>query len=422
MTVHATHDQSRRVISLAASISPQANMHRPLDVRHLILDVCASHPAQANGVFNVARQLALEQLHAGDTARIMFLCDPDSRPGTNSESVPVTVCPVVAPRVKGRPLFLPSQIESEIVKGVTPSTVFHIHGGRNPLLIYLARALQKRHLRFAVTVHGRYSHVFDEQQRLVRSMPAIYLRWLEGRALASATFVHAVSPIERDILRQLSPNASVEFIANAAYSSALDGTPGVPPRRLPSAQFPTFGYFGRLEIEHKGLDLLVHGFAQYRHRGGRGRLSIFGSGPGLEKLTAIVKEAGVSGSVDLAGPQFDEAKFERLRAWDFLVMPSRFDGMPIAALEAGITGLPLILSPATGLGEHIKKFKAGDVITPLTADGVSEALSRASGVSADDFQRLSLNAYHMALDVGDWTSVAERLRILYESPELSKSR
>ena len=142
----------------------------------------------------------------------------------------------------------------------------------------------------------------------------------------------------------------------------MDGSPPAPSRSAPSSEFPRFGYFGRLEIEHKGLDLLVEGFARYRHNGGRGHLAIFGTGPAFEKLAGLITASGASDWVTLDGPRFGEAKFEALRSWDYLVMPSRFDGMPIAALEAALVGLPLLVSPATGLGELIETYGAGDMI------------------------------------------------------------
>jgi glycosyltransferase involved in cell wall biosynthesis len=177
-----------------------------------------------------------------------------------------------------------------------------------------------------------------------------------------------------------------------------------------------FGYFGRLEIEHKGLDLLVGGFAHYRNSGGKGHLGIFGTGPAFERLAALIAASGTSDHVTLEGPRFGEAKFEILRTWDYLVMPSRFDGMPIAALEAALVGLPLLVSPATGLGELIERHRAGDMIRPLTAEGVAATLRRAETVTPSDWQTKSANAYRMAIAAGDWTTVAERIRALYNRP------
>ena len=189
MTVHAMHDRSTQRLSSTARRPSRADLRRaPLDVRHLILDVCATHPAQANGVFTVAKQLAWEQLKAGDSARIIFLCDPDSRSEAGAGEIPISVCPVVAPTIKGRPLFLPAAIKSTLIAGTGRSTVFHIHGGRNPLLIHVAQMLRRNDLPYAVTVHGRYSHLFDDRMQIARRVPALYLRWFEGHALKGARF------------------------------------------------------------------------------------------------------------------------------------------------------------------------------------------------------------------------------------------
>jgi glycosyltransferase involved in cell wall biosynthesis len=185
-----------------------------------------------------------------------------------------------------------------------------------------------------------------------------------------------------------------------------------------------FGFCGRLEIEHKGLDLLVEGFAHYASTGGKGKLVIFGTGPAISKIAAMIEELGMSDRIELHGPRFGEEKFRTLRSWDFFIMPSRFDGMPIAALEAALLGLPLIMSPATGLEDLISEFGAGDMIQPLTREGVADAMRRAAGLSADRWHRQSLNAHRMAAGF-DWKSVAEELRALYagrsDTPRLATS-
>jgi glycosyltransferase involved in cell wall biosynthesis len=386
----------------------------PIEVRHLILDICASHPAEANGVYTVARQLALEQIRAGDAASVTFLCNAGEGLKVGSSEVPTTVRPVAAPKLRGRPLYLPASIASSLMAGAGPHTFFHIHGGRTPLLMQVARALRRRKFAYAVTVHGRYTHVFGDEQEVVRRVPAFYLRWLEAHSLNRARFVHAVSPLERDILRNVAPNARVEFVANAAYSSSLDGLPQAPTRTTVSPNYPVFGFGGRLEIEHKGLDLLVDGFAEYRRTGGRGRLAIFGTGPAQARLDEMVAAHRLNDAVDMLGPRFGEAKYQALHSWDFFVMPSRYDGMPLAALEAGLTGLPLILSSATGLGDYIEHYDAGDMIDPLNAEAVAAAMRRAEALPIGVWRERSANAYEMAVAAGDWTAVARQLRALYE--------
>lgn len=415
MSALASHEAVASRSTRPAPPAPLAAVQlAPIEVRHLILDICASHPAEANGVYTVARQLALEQIRAGDAASVTFLCNPGEGLKFDPTEVPTVICPVTAPKVRGRPLYLPEAIASTLTAGAGRHTFFHIHGGRTPLLMHVAHALRRRKFAYAVTVHGRYTHVFGNKQEIVRRLPAFYLKWFEARSLKDARFVHAVSPLERDILRNVAPNARVEFVANAAYSSSLDGVPAPPVRTRVSPDYPLFGFGGRLEIEHKGLDLLVDGFAAYRRAGGKGRLAIFGTGPAQARIDAMVAAQDVADMVDLHGPRFGEAKFEILRSWDFFIMPSRYDGMPLAALEAGLMGLPLILSSPTGLGDYIERYDAGDMINPLGVEGVAAAMHRAEALPAEAWRKRSANAYKMAVAAGDWTVVARQLRAFYE--------
>ena len=49
-----------------------------------------------------------------------------------------------------------------------------------------------------------------------------------------------------------------------------------------------FGYMGRLAMKHKGLDTLIYAFADYKNKGGKGKLLLVGGGPDERKLKKIV--------------------------------------------------------------------------------------------------------------------------------------
>ena len=383
-----------------------------MDIRHLVFDMSVSHDLKANGVYNVARQVAAEQTAAGETARLIFLRE-EGQVAPTEPSLDLQVLPLEGRKVLGRRVSINADILQAMTAGCSGQTFFHIHTARQPLLLQITAYLRELSIPYGITVHGRYSHAFDRHNNPTYRLTALYLQHVERRVLEGARFVQGLSAVECRLIRSIAPRARVEHVSNAAYSSRFEGHPIRPGRTVPSSRFPTFGYLGRYEIQHKGLDLLIAGFAAYRNAGGCGVLELVGTGPAREEIAAQAQAFGVAKYVTIDAPRFGAEKARALAAWDYFVMPSRFEGVPIGALEAGLAGLPLILSAETGLREQLADFRAGFGIEALSPEAVAYAFHQAECCSAEQWSDMSGAAYHMALSVGDWTKIAAQLVALY---------
>jgi len=100
----------------------------------------------------------------------------------------------------------------------------------------------------------------------------------------------------------------------------------------------SFGYrFGQLG---KGQDLIIRALAE----AGRDdiRLVFVGDGQLRVEMESLAKALAVAGQCRFIGTVPDPANY--LAMADAAVMPSRFEGLSIAAIEAACAGLPLILS------------------------------------------------------------------------------
>ena len=78
---------------------------------------------------------------------------------------------------------------------------------------------------------------------------------------------------------------------------------------------------------------------------------------------AIVKELGALDNVSVVEPIFGISRF--LASFDYMLMPSEFEGLPLMAVEASMAGLPVICSDCPGLCETVPHD------WPLTAHGNS---------------------------------------------------
>jgi glycosyltransferase involved in cell wall biosynthesis len=383
-----------------------------LDIRHVAIVDGTGHPSEANGVHNVARALVREQQVAGEQARLVLLTHGKAAPVADS-SCPHQVIHLDGPALRGHAMRMSRDSIDELLAGAGVNTFCHIHGGREPMLPGLGRALRRRAIPYAITVHGRFSHVYDPAGRTVKRNTALYLKLFERSLLEGAQFVQALSEEEAVIFRRIAPRARIKIIGNGAYSSSLGQTPSSPEPRGVSPHYPHFGYCGRYAIAHKGLDLLLEGFASYYAAGGNGRLTMIGTGPARDELEQMAARLGLAARVQILGPSFGAERDALLRECDYFVVPSRFEGVPLAALEAALLGLPLIVTAGSGLRTLVMAEKAGLPIDDHSAAAVAAALRNAENLGPDEWQERATAAHDVAKKQCDWARIALQLRAEY---------
>lgn len=102
------------------------------------------------------------------------------------------------------------------------------------------------------------------------------------------------------------------------------------------------------------------------------RLTIAGDGPERERLERTAAELGVRERVEFLGEVRHDRVATLIDAATVVVMPSRFEGMPLVALEAAWMGRPVVASAAPGFDEVIV-----DGVTGRLVEGDDEALAAA---------------------------------------------
>jgi len=103
-------------------------------------------------------------------------------------------------------------------------------------------------------------------------------------------------------------------------------------------------------------------------------LHLIGDGELRPELERRFAAAGVSDRVRLPGARNDIPS--QLAMLDLLVLPSRWEGMPNAALEAMASGLPVVATRVGGTPEVVADGETGVLVAPGDADALAEALGR----------------------------------------------
>jgi glycosyltransferase involved in cell wall biosynthesis len=113
---------------------------------------------------------------------------------------------------------------------------------------------------------------------------------------------------------------------------------------------------GRL-VPQKGFDILIAAFAKIASQIPDLYCLIVGEGEGKEKLSAQIQTAGLIGRIRLVGYHDRPQAMSILKSSDIFVMPSRYEGTPIALLEAAALARPILATCAGGIPELVTHEK-----------------------------------------------------------------
>lgn len=131
----------------------------------------------------------------------------------------------------------------------------------------------------------------------------------------------------------------------------------------------------RLYLADKGQDLLLQVLTQARWRQRPLHLTLYGAGPDEAAIRGMIAFLGLQTRVSLGGYQADIARLWRQH--HALVLPSRHEGLPLALVEAMLSGRPAIATDAGGIAELLTDGETGFLAAAPTFQALDEALERA---------------------------------------------
>jgi glycosyltransferase involved in cell wall biosynthesis len=128
---------------------------------------------------------------------------------------------------------------------------------------------------------------------------------------------------------------------------------------------------GRLVYE-KGHEFLVQAIPSVIQSFPKLTVGICGSGPLFTQLGEQISTLALESNVRLLGQW--ENVLELLAAADAFVLPSRWEGLPIALLEAMMAGLPVIATRVQGVEEVIENGVQGFLVPLENSEELSKAI------------------------------------------------
>lgn len=136
---------------------------------------------------------------------------------------------------------------------------------------------------------------------------------------------------------------------------------------------PIVGGLGRWDPQ-KGFDVLLRALATPPLPSLSFRAVLGGYGPEEKRLRALAERLGLASRCHWAGYQEDAKDF--LSALDLCVLPSRWEGFGLVAVEAMACGVPVVASAVDSLPEIIRDRREGRLVPPEDPRSLALAIAK----------------------------------------------
>ena len=175
-------------------------------------------------------------------------------------------------------------------------------------------------------------------------------------------------------------------------------------------------YIGRYAIFHKGLDYLIDACTSIRKEMEQYHIILELYGTDFEGnqqfLMERIQKNHMEHLIHMNPPVFGDEKISILLDADAFIQTSRFEGQPVAILEAMTIGLVPIVTKGTTFMEVVKEnncgFAAGDDVASI-AKGIMTAFQ-----NRKEFPHMSNRAKELISQNYDWSVVTKKLLDYYE--------
>lgn len=235
------------------------------------------------------------------------------------------------------------------------------------------------------------------------------LTWILRRFLVSSDAVTVLSSAELIAYRAFDSRIKVHLVPNA-----IDPTGQSDQTRSYNTDQPLrLVYVGRI-LRAKGLFELIEAVARLKRSGREFTLSIAGTGPDQDELTAVLERQGLLDRVQFLGGVFGT---EKCRLWlgsDVFVFPTYKEGLPYALLEAMAAGCVPITTRVAAIPDVMREGEHGMFVPVQDA----AALALAIATLDDDREwliRMAKAARHRVLEQYTVARLADDFGRLYRS-------
>lgn len=243
-----------------------------------------------------------------------------------------------------------------------------------------------------------------------------FRRWIYGRAVSA---VVVISAGVRDAVLAVGVDPGRVHLIHEGVATRELASLRAPERRaaararlgLDAATF--FGVTNASLHRRKAHEVLLEALAGLDLPSGKRLVWLFG-GDGPERAALQARAAELSSGIEVRIPGRIDYVQEALAAADAFCLPSRYEGLGVALLEAMASGVPCIASRVGGMREVLESGVSGLHVEPGDVAGLRAAV-QSLVVDASLAARLGAAGSERARDLFDVTRMGEQTEALYRA-------
>lgn len=279
---------------------------------------------------------------------VTTLCEGQNRMGHQSRIFLINKNEVAA---KGENISLTTSFSTfkTLLKEYDPDIVI-FHSVHKPIYLRIYRELMRLGIPYCIEFHGAASYE-NSQKGKYKKLIANYLGFNRFVRNAASVIYLNKQELEDSIFHRLNPKYMI--IPN-----------GIHPLEEGSITKPEEGkltilYLGRIDENHKGLDVLVRAIDILEKEGWAEKIhfDFYGVEDNPGNFLEDIKHHPEIATYH--GPVFGEAKNEVYARSHIYILTSRYEGMPLTIFEALAYGCPCLVTPYTNCGEFLTEEGCG---------------------------------------------------------------
>lgn len=299
----------------------------------------------------------------------------------------------------------------KIIPNIKEYDIVHIHGVFNLDNIKISRILSKLNIPYIVSTHGNLMEHAINHGKLKKK---IAIELLIKKMLKKALYIHALAEEEKKDLKKIIDNLDNIIIIH----NGIESVKNMHTSRNDIDNIVKILFIGRLDIHHKGLDLLLDAIEanpQWNEK-----LCVYLVGPFDSQEDEFIINKRLENNrilnqiIKIEGPKYGEEKYKYYNECDLFIHTSRYEGMPMSVLEAMQFGMPCIITNQTNMASIIRKSNGG-LVLDCSVDDIIQNINKILDMDKKELHEMGENSYRWSNKNLNWDKISLKYEEMYNN-------